>query len=238
MNQIIEKYNLKRDPAIRALRRLKEGSAILFAMSGKMGSGKDTIGDDISDSFDEVVFKKLSYSNPIRSEIDDIVVDYNSGLKVDELSEIYNADNESINNLINLIGDDSIFSRTTNSRKAVQYWGTDVRREQDINFWVKKLASLIIEEVNNGNSVYISDVRFPNEADTIYDLYGKVIRLNVPENTRVKRILYRDGLRPTDNQLNHSTETGLDCYQFKMNFNGLGNKEFIKIAALSYILKE
>lgn len=238
MNQIIEKYNLERDPAIRALSKLKEGSAILFAMSGKMGSGKDTIGDGISESFDEVKFKKLSYSEPIRNEINDLVSDYNIGLSIDELSRLYDADKEEISNLINTIGKDSIYSRTSNSRKAVQYWGTDVRRKQDVNFWVKKLAMLIIEEVNKGKSVYISDVRFPNEADTIYDLYGKVIRLNVPEEIRVDRIFYRDGLKPTKSQLNHKTEIGLDNYSFKISFNGLGNKDFIKISALSHILKE
>ena len=63
-------------------------------------------------------------------------------------------------------------------------------------------------------------MRFPNEADAVQDVYGKVIRLNVSPEVQELRIKQRDGLIVSDDARNHPSETALDEYNsFNMSVN-------------------
>jgi hypothetical protein len=88
--------------------------------------------------------------------------------------------------------------------KLLQWWGTEFRRAQDPDYWVKKLFASIS---SNLDIALVTDVRFPNEAAGIKQRGGY--------NVKVTRI-QEDGTQyhATDRPSNHPSETALDFYNF------------------------
>ena len=224
-----------------AMDKIKDGSAILYAMSGKMGAGKDTIGDKIFDTLKQKGFNKIekvSYSTPMRKEMQDIVDFYWETKSLNNTAEKFNAKSEEIDKFLELLNGQNVYERTPESRLAIQFWGTDVRRKQSPDYWVNKLVKLIVNYLSNGVSVFVSDVRYEDEANSIIDLGGKVIRLETPENIRIERIIARDNLVPTHEQLNHRSEISLDNYSFEKVFDGCDDIEVLTEKSLNYILNK
>lgn len=236
MKFLADKYSLNENDLIAALDNLNKGDVYFYAMSGKMGAGKDTIGDLIFDKLKsegkEII--SVSYSTPIKQEIQEIM-NLSATRNPLLIADKYNAKVEEIVRLTQLLGKESIYERSAQSRRAIQYWGTDVRRKQDSNYWVKKLAQIIVKSLKDNISVYVSDVRFPNEADSIIDLKGKIIRLKTSESVRIKRIVERDNLKPTEEHLKHLSEIALDRYEFEKIFNGEDTPENLLNEILQYI---
>jgi hypothetical protein len=92
----------------------------------------------------------------------------------------------------------------------LQWWGTDYRRAQDTDYWVKKLFQSIpvITDI-----ALISDVRFPNEAEGIKQRGGynvNVQRLNADGSVYVSED------RPAD----HPSETALDNWNWDFKLIG------------------
>jgi hypothetical protein len=78
----------------------------------------------------------------------------------------------------------------------MQRLGTEVGREMfGDDFWVKAAINAIPE----GANVVFSDVRYPNEANAVRALGGKVWRV------------YRDGIGPANG---HTSENALGDYSF------------------------
>lgn len=59
-------------------------------------------------------------------------------------------------------------------RTLLQWWGTDYRRKQDPDYWVKRLQETLERE--QPEVALITDVRFPNEADAIHAAGGYLIK--------------------------------------------------------------
>lgn len=235
------KYKADQELYEEALLRIQNKEQILYGMSGKMGSGKDTIGEKIAK--DNKLYKydiiHISFATPIRNEIAQISDYYNQGMPLEELSELFKASEQDILKLSELLKFDDIFGRTDNARIAIQFWGTDVRRKQDENYWVNKAVEFIIEQILANKSVYVTDARFKNEVEAILDLGGRVIRLEVPEEVRVDRIIFRDGIKPTRAHLDHISETGLDEYEFSPDcvFDGREDPAILSENIVKYILR-
>lgn len=67
-------------------------------------------------------------------------------------------------------------------RTLLQWWGTDYRRAQDVNYWVRQLTARIERE--QPDVALITDVRFPNEVEAIHAAGGyvvKVVRTTAPD---------------------------------------------------------
>ena len=60
-------------------------------------------------------------------------------------------------------------------RTLLQWWGTDYRRAQDVNYWVRQLTARLHRE--QPDVALITDVRFPNEVDAIHQAGGYVIKV-------------------------------------------------------------
>lgn len=60
-------------------------------------------------------------------------------------------------------------------REAMQLYGTNYRRSQDPEYWVKAFRADLA--ASSAPAVLVDDVRFPNEADTIRDLGGMLVRI-------------------------------------------------------------
>lgn len=224
-----------------AMDKIKDGSVILYAMSGKMGAGKDTVGNKIFDTLKQKGFNKIekvSYSTPMRKEMQDIVDFYWETKNLDNTAEKFNAKSEEIDKFLKLLNGQNVYERTPESRLAIQFWGTDVRRKQNPDYWVNKLIELIVNYLSNGVSVFVSDVRYEDEANSIIDLGGKIVRLETPENIRIERIIARDNLVPTHEQLNHRSEISLDNYSFEKIFDGCDDIEVLTEKSLNYILNK
>ena len=72
-------------------------------------------------------------------------------------------------------------------RQLLQLWGTEYRRRQDPDYWVKRLEA----KLDGLERVVIDDVRFPNEVEMVQRLGGRVIRIDRPgpaESTHASEI--------------------------------------------------
>jgi hypothetical protein len=68
-----------------------------------------------------------------------------------------------------------------NERKAVfrpllQWWGTDFRRAADPEYWLKRMAARL-DTLPEDALVFVTDVRFENEAALIRSRAGDIIRV-------------------------------------------------------------
>lgn len=235
---IARKYGLNKKDVESALVKINSKQVFLYAMSGKMGAGKDTIGNMISNELKKKKYDvvNMSYSTPIKKEMSELISFFHNVDSISKTAQNFNAEEKDVLTFLNLINGKSIYERSPEARLAIQFWGTDVRRKQDPDYWVKKLTELTVNGINNDKCVYISDVRFPNEANSVYDLNGKVIRLTASAETRIERIMKRDSLRPSIEQLTHKSETGLDDYNFEKLFNGNDTPELLVKESLKYIV--
>lgn len=209
-------------------------------MSGKMGAGKDTLGDEIEGFLSRHDYQvvSMSYALPIKKEMQEVIDYYEKEQDYIATAERFNVTSDNIKTYIEILDGKSIYERTDEARRAIQYWGTDIRRKQDTDYWVKQLAKMIVKELIKGNSVKVSDVRFKNEANSILDLNGKIVRIELSDETRIKRIIARDNLTPTEKHLNHVSEKELDDYNFEQVLDGENTIKMLTHKALNYVLGE
>ena len=59
-------------------------------------------------------------------------------------------------------------------RSLYQWWGTDYRRAQDPDYWVKRMRETL--ERDAPEVAYVTDVRFLNEAELIHQLGGLLVK--------------------------------------------------------------
>lgn len=198
----------------------------LIAVSGKMGAGKDTIAPLLMEKMNPNGKNvHMSFADPLRTEINEII-DSNAYAD-DEGDYLYkmrctmdDAPSQEILIQARLLAIRAIHDEgavtaadhTPSMRRLLQWWGTDVRRAEDPDYWVKRAMRMIMAAIHDGDSVYITDARFTNELDAIHAAGGKIIRIDVNEDIRSDRILHRDGVRPTRAQLDHPSETDADGY--------------------------
>ena len=111
--------------------------------------------------------------------------------------------------------------------KLLQWWGTEYRRTQDPDYWVKKLVARIKSE--SPDVALITDTRFVNEAQAVKDLGGY--------NLNVSR-LNADGtpfIAP-DRPANHPSETSLDNWNWDLKIvNSDGHAALTGELAITYV---
>lgn len=190
----------------------------LVAFCGGMGAGKDTYGEIYKRIIEkENSIEHYSFATPLKSELD-ILIDYvkkgkttkevqaNPLFETIELSQlefIYYL----INKELNVSPDFNSRNRSKNIRQMLQFWGTEVRRNSDSNYWTNKAKEFLLDKFNKNIFIYITDARFENEFNLIKELNGTLIKLDASQNERIKRIENRDGLTPSEESLNHPSET-------------------------------
>jgi hypothetical protein len=89
----------------------------------------------------------------------------------------------------------------------MQRLGTEVGREMfGDDFWVETA----LDRIPDGSKVVFSDARYPNEADAIRDLGGKIYRIE------------REGVGPANG---HASEIALNDYDFDDRIDNSGTVE-------------
>jgi dephospho-CoA kinase len=87
-------------------------------------------------------------------------------------------------------------------REALQLLGTEVGRNFDPDLWVKHLCNRI--DSSTSPRIVVSDVRFPNEAETLRKRYGAaVILIRRPDNPNYSNRL-----------MDHTSETSIEDIPF------------------------
>jgi hypothetical protein len=130
---------------------------MLIGLSGFMGSGKDEAGKILTRKFN---FRRFAFGDAVKDEIQIALA---SKIIPSGLSQI---GCEAFLTCLAL-GITDPFAKPTSPemRVLMQQWGTEFRRRQDENYWVKKVQKAWY--ALNRPAAYVSDVRFFNEMDWV-----------------------------------------------------------------------
>tara|TARA_R100000479_G_C6306026_1_gene172147 strand:- start:108 stop:680 length:573 start_codon:yes stop_codon:yes gene_type:complete len=187
---------------------------MIIGISGKAGSGKDTVGDYLVK--EGVIDVKIPLAKSLKelcSNIFNIPIE-NFYDKKDEDTHI-KVSNWLYNN--SQLDKERIGTNLT-GRELLQYFGTDVVRSFHSSTWV----DLFIEESKKYNIVTCTDVRFIDEVEAIQKSGGIVIRL-----TR------------NPSKMSHVSENQLDDYKnFDIVYNNEGETPIQTCEAIKCILTE
>lgn len=246
--ELSERYDLPIEAAELAKANLQSGKVSFVTVSGKIGAGKDTVAPLLLDLLEipESERKQDSFARTLKEEIDQViqlvVVAENPEDTAQLIAATQDVPVEKARVIVNYIWDElkedptlTAYNRTKGIRSALQFWGTEVRREQDDNYWVNKAIRRVLLEACKGVSSYITDSRFPNEAAAVRDAGGLTIRLLVSPEEQERRIAARDGLQISEDARNHVSETALDDYE---NFHIVVDTDEHDAKAVAGIIRE
>ena len=182
-----------------------------IVIAGKMGYGKDYVGNLIKNNFSNI--EKISFADALKEEVEHIInltrnnsslehIAYEMNVSKDEIKPLYIAmiAFKDINEL-------TVKKKNSTIRFMLQYWGTDVRRKNNENYWVQKTVDKILEINKLGNVALITDGRFPNELKGVSELNGITIQLDISKEKQIENLLNRDGILPNKEAFNHPSET-------------------------------
>jgi hypothetical protein len=212
------------DETTAACDALTSGAAVGLAASGKLASGKDTIAPAVLARLGVASTEHLFFARPLKTEFDmvlsvirDSATDREAvGVLVDTLDMPQTGAVE----LVGIVGHSAradlaltAYHRTAEVRTGLQYLGTDVRRAQDPDWWVKRSLGEAVRALAAQRSVLYTDCRFPNEVGGARRIGCLTVRLDISAETQAQRLAARDGLRPDPEALRHPSETVLDDYE-------------------------
>lgn len=208
-----------------AFEKLSKGEVLLLGVSGRMASGKDTVGPRIVASlgYAENAFHEF-FAKALKEEINQVIVAIRENATkeeaIEQISSTMKVLEQYAREAVNMLWDDvksrvitSAYDRTTAVRAALQYWGTEFRRKQDDDYWVKRTMQAMVAHLASGRSVFVTDARFENEVDAIRRAGGFTVRLKVSRPVQIARLKGRDGIDPSEDALNHLSESALDEYE-------------------------
>jgi hypothetical protein len=137
----------------------------IIGLSGMMGSGKDAVADILVGEFG---YEKRSFASALRNEVDSLILDQEIPADYPE---------QAVDALLLCIAlelDPWEKPTSEDMRVVLQCHGTEYRRSQDPDYWVKKAARLLPK---HGKFVF-TDVRFANEFAMLKGLGGEMWRIN------------------------------------------------------------
>lgn len=229
---------LKKSSKIPTSSREDVYNAYLVGISGKMGSGKDTVASLFAERFSQSVEKVVirSFADGLKDEVARIVtyalmsqskqdfcdsVTSWSRISSTQAQELLKVLHPLIASLLeqrveaNEVTAELLYRNPADKplvREVLKFWGNDVRRAQNPDYWVDMAAVYAKEQVGSGVSCIIPDVRRQNEAGFIKDAVGLLVRLNVSKEEQRRRLLSRDNKLSDRSAFTHITETDLDDY--------------------------
>ena len=155
----------------------------IVGLSGWARSGKDTAADHVVEKYG---YTKFSFAAPMK----EAMYRLNPRITVNELP------NTALRVGIDVYGWEGLKERSPDVRGLLQRFGTEVGREMfGEDFWV----DYALNSIPDGAKAVIADVRYPNEADAIRKLGGKVVRVR------------RNGVVAANE---HPSESALNDYEF------------------------
>lgn len=165
----------------------------IIGLCGYRNVGKDTVADLL---VTHAGFMKLAFADPLYAEISEAF-----GIDVADLRHrstkelpiaalalnrgpigfraavvLATCQSGSIANL------DAFLDAPRSPRQILQWWGTEYRRRQDVNYWTKQIAAIVnyrIHELHERNFVIV-DCRYPNEVECVRSMGGELWQVNRP----------------------------------------------------------
>ena len=195
----------------------------VIGFAGKMASGKDYTAELVMNQLREKsVVYHTTYAKALREELDQIIGMIKAGVSDQVIADEMTITTKQAAKVRSICESDpnwnqlfySSKGRTDNVRQLLQYFGTDVRRAQNPNYWVDKVKEEIELAIEfSADYVFVTDVRFPNEADLIKkDFKGKLIKCVAAEELRQERIAERN-VKVNQSELTHRSENSLETYE-------------------------
>lgn len=131
----------------------------IIGFSGKMGTGKTTCANYVLAMVRGAV--KLSFADALREEVSALL-----SVPIEEVrSPHFKAAVYPIGN------------RDMTGREILQWWGTEIRRAADADYWLKRMQVKLHSQAWDCPLVVIDDVRFSDEMKFIHQFGGYAIRL-------------------------------------------------------------
>lgn len=163
---------------------------IVIGLTGKAGSGKDTVADHLVKTYG---FTKLSFASDLKDMLNTLDPYLGDGIRLSEVRQDAGRDSESV-----------LKSHFPEYRRLLQTLGTECIRERDPVFWINRLLTQV--EAAEGN-VVVTDCRFPNEVEALESAafgitdFWHVIRPNLrdPGNHASEKYAGRMGETPLYN---------------------------------------
>ena len=188
----------------------------VIAFGGKKSSGKDTAAKMLITHFG---FEQLAFADKLKRFVAKLYDWDLADLYSEEKKEAFlrtpvtwgTVEAVMLENLLQLPDDslDSSFMVFPSKRVALQYIGTEVLRDHDINFHINSIAETVA--ANPTTNYVISDCRFDNEIATVKALNGRTIYIE------------RDNLIGANQQ--HASETSVDKTMFDIVVTNNTTKE-------------
>lgn len=184
---------------------------MIIGFAGKAASGKTTAAKLLIDGSKNIVI--LPMAQVLREEVEDFIRVVGATDKVsliygdqDDKVQIFYIDEqcalESCKEwagfiLKNSDIQDRLGSTAVSVRRILQWWGTEYRRAQDHDYWIKAWEKKLQAYDLGSTHVLVDDVRFVNELDVIRKHGGVFVRIERPG---------------FDGANNHSSENSLDYF--------------------------
>ena len=197
----------------------------LVLLSGRKAAGKDTLAPTLMAAFGHDNPRHLSFADPLKDEVDRFIHLCRQARNHREaehlLETLHGVDPMTGAERATIVG--FLYRTSKNPRehsrshspdvvRALQYYGTEVRRKSDPDYWVKKAVAAAEAALSAGDSVVFTDARFPNEVTGLQSIGGFAVRLEVSPEVQLERLKQRDGYVPQEAMMTHPSETALDGF--------------------------
>lgn len=164
----------------------------IIALTGQAGSGKDTAADMLVGA---CRFTKLAFADALRREVAEafrLDVDNMQSLLSDRAAKETPTTRLALIECRDFIGAVALANRATvthewatmgrTPRQILQWWGTEYRRAQRLDYWTSTLYSHLhqLHKLDGRTRFVITDCRFENEAALVRSLGGVVWQIERP----------------------------------------------------------
>lgn len=150
---------------------------MIIGIAGELAAGKDSAADTLVSHYG---FARESMARALRQECVEV-------LRNQRLPDIA-ATPEDVQAIIKLGLTVDVYAKpsTPEARRLLQWYGSEYRRGQDPDYWVKKIEPLL----NHVMDLVIPDIRFANEADMVRRHGGRVWLINRPHDRKLTTHLH------------------------------------------------
>lgn len=144
-------------------------------------TGFSTSGKDLTAALLKMVgYTRFGFADAVREEI---MSSFDDGYQLPCMPEHIFVDWCTCSNA-DLIGESVLYEKPLipQARRLLQHWGTEIRRKEDPDYWIKKLTHKLATYTSEVSlfPVVVSDVRFLNEASWVNRWDGVIWRIERP----------------------------------------------------------
>lgn len=202
------------------LEDISNGQLIMYAVSGKIASGKDTVAQSVNRRLQQAghAVAPVAFADALKDELTDVIATAHTatpGRRIIAITELLDAPWRAAAQLADiLIGttpETTGWDRHPSVRAGLQRLA-DLRRSTYRNWWVDLALADAVDNATDNTGTVITDLRQHNEARALHRLGVPCVRLHVTAAEQQRRLQARTGQPVDPNVLTHSSETELDDY--------------------------